>query len=262
METPARPRLAVFKLSSCDGCQLALLNLEDALLPLVGAVEIAFFPEASSSTAKGPYDVTLVEGSVTTDHEIEVLREARAQSKFLVTIGACADSGGVQALRNRAAFASALASVYANPAYIHARPASEPVAAHVRVDFALRGCPIDRFQLLELLTHLLMGRMPHVPGHSLCVECKMRGNVCVLVAHGTACLGPVTHAGCGAICPAYHRGCYGCFGPMELANPASYVEQMLARGFERDELLRLFTVINSRAPEFEIATDALEKVAP
>ena len=220
-ESPRQPTLAVWKFASCDGCQLTLLNCEDELLALTGAIQVASFPEASREVVAGPYDLSLVEGSITTPHDAERIREVRAASKTLVTIGACATSGGIQALRN---FSGDLAPlVYATPAYIQTLRTSTAIADHVPVDFELRGCPIDRRQLLEVITALLVGRKPNIPAHSVCFECKQRGNVCVVVAHGTPCLGPVTHAGCGALCPAHHRGCYGCFGPMETPNAGAQV---------------------------------------
>jgi coenzyme F420-reducing hydrogenase gamma subunit len=209
--SPPRPTLAVWKFSSCDGCQLTLLNCEDELLSIAGAVHIASFPEASRQVMPGPYDVSLVEGSITTPADAERIREVRAASRYLVTIGACATAGGVQALRN---FSEDLAPVvYARPEYIDSLRTSTPIAEHVPVDFELHGCPIDRRQLLEVIGALLAGRRPKIGNHSVCMECKRAGNVCVLIAHGTPCKGPVTQAGCGALCPSVGRGCYGCFGP-------------------------------------------------
>ncbi|GAA4149917.1 oxidoreductase [Actinomadura keratinilytica] len=208
-----RPTLAVWKFASCDGCQLTLLDCEDELLTLAGEVRIAHFLEASDAAAPGPYDVSLVEGSITTPDDAERIRHIREVSGTLITIGACATAGGVQALRNFADVAEFASLVYADPRYVATLETSTPISAHVRVDFELQGCPIDRRQLLEVLSAFLMGRKPNVPRHPVCFECKRRGNVCVMVAHGTPCLGPITHAGCGAICPAYGRGCYGCFGP-------------------------------------------------
>ncbi len=208
---PREPTLAVWKFASCDGCQLTLLNCEDELLDIAGSVRIASFTEASSEVLPGPYDISIVEGSITTSADAARIREVRQQSRFLVTIGACATSGGVQALRN---FAGDLAPVvYASPQYIDTLRTSTPIADHVRVDFELRGCPVDKRQLLEVLTAFLAGRRPNVRAHSVCMECKRAGRVCVTVAHGTPCLGPVTQAGCGALCPSVGRGCYGCFGP-------------------------------------------------
>src|SRR6266496_2649211 len=244
------PTLAVWKLTSCDGCQLTLLNCEDDLLPLVGRVRIKHFIEASSAVEAGPYDVSLVEGSVTTPEEAERVKEIRAQSRVLIVLGACATAGGVQALRNFADVEEFTSVVYARPDYISALATSTPIAAHVDVDFELHGCPIDRRQLLEVITALLVGRKPNIPAHSVCFECKQRGNVCVVVAHGTPCLGPVTHAGCGALCPAYHRGCYGCFGPMETPNAGAQVGLLRATGMAEADVLRAFRTFNSGAPEF------------
>ena len=205
------PTLAVWKFASCDGCQLTLLNCEDELLAIAGAIQIANFTEASRQVLPGPYDVSIVEGSITTPSDAERIREVREKSRFLITIGACATAGGVQALRN---FGDDLAPVvYASPQYIDSLRTSTPIAEHVHVDFELRGCPIDKRQLIEVIAAFLAGRRPNVRAHSVCVECKRAGRVCVMVAHGTPCLGPMTQAGCGALCPSVGRGCYGCFGP-------------------------------------------------
>ena len=207
----AAPTLAVWKFASCDGCQLTLLNCEDELLAIAGAIQIANFTEASREVLPGPYDVSIVEGSITTPSDAARIREVREKSRFLITIGACATAGGVQALRN---FRDDLAPVvYASPQYIDSLRTSTPIAEHVHVDFELRGCPIDKRQLIEVIAAFLAGRRPNVRAHSVCVECKRAGRVCVMVAHGTPCLGPMTQAGCGALCPSVGRGCYGCFGP-------------------------------------------------
>jgi len=253
------PKLAVFKFASCDGCQLSLLDCEDELLAVAGAVQIANFAEASTTVLDGPYDVSLVEGSVTTPHDALRIQEIRAASKYLVSIGACATAGGVQALRNFTALDELASSVYAHPEYLSTLESSTPISAHVAVDFELRGCPIDRGQLLDLLTALLAGRRPNVRSYSVCIECKLRGNVCVMSAHGAACLGPVTQAGCGAICPSFERGCYGCFGPMEAPNTASLSAALLGRGLDQTAVLRLFRTFNASAPAFEAASRAQEK---
>jgi coenzyme F420-reducing hydrogenase gamma subunit len=245
-----QPSLAVWKFSSCDGCQLSLLDCEDELLAVAGRVRIAHFLEASREVLPGPYDVSLVEGSVTTAEEAERIRHVRASSRTLVTIGACATAGGVQALRQLADVAEYRSLVYAKPEYVQTLATSTPIAAHVSVDVELRGCPIDRRQLLEVLGALLAGRRPNLPTHSVCFECKQRGNICVVVAHGTPCLGPVTHAGCGAICPAVTRGCYGCFGPMDTPNPAAQVGLLRATGLSDRDIERLATTFNAAAPAF------------
>ena len=171
----------MWKVASCDGCQLTLLDCEDELLAIAGAVEIAHFTEATRAEVEGPYDVSLVEGSVTTERDARRIVEIREASRMLVTIGACATAGGVQALRNFADVKEFTSVVYARPDYISTLATSTPVAGHVKVDFELRGCPIDRRQLLELLTALLAGRKPQIPSHSVCYECKLRGTSCVMV---------------------------------------------------------------------------------
>ena len=243
-----KPRLAVWKLASCDGCQLTLLDCEDELLAVAGAVEIAHFTEASSAVMDGPYDVSLVEGSVTTERDARRILEIRAASRLLVCIGACATSGGIQALRNFADVTEFTSVVYAHPQYISTLATSTPVSDHVPVDFELRGCPIDKRQLLELLTALLAGRKPQIPAHSVCHDCKLRGTSCVMVAHGTPCLGPITQAGCGAICPAFGRGCYGCFGPVAAPNLTALVAQLRRLGMTSGDVDRVLATFNAASP--------------
>ena len=245
-----KPTLAVWKFASCDGCQLTLLDCEDELLDLSAAVTIAHFLEASSAVRPGPYELSLVEGSVSTPADAERIRDIRAQSRKLVTIGACATAGGIQALRNFGDVAEFASVVYASPQYIDTLATSTPISAHVPVDFELRGCPIDRRQLLELITALLAGRKPAIPDTSVCTECKRRGLTCVMVAHGTPCLGPVTHAGCGALCPAHSRGCYGCFGPAETPNTAALSAQWRELGAGEGDLVRAFRAFTAGAEPF------------
>jgi coenzyme F420-reducing hydrogenase gamma subunit len=243
----AAPTLAVWKFASCDGCQLSILDCEDELLTLAGAVRIAHFPEASRASVEGPYDVSLVEGSVTTPGDIERIHRIREQSRIVIAIGACATAGGIQALRNFADIETFKSVVYARPEYLSTLDTSTPASAHVKVDLELYGCPIDRRQLLDTVSALLVGRRPNLPGHSVCFECKARDTVCVLTAHGTPCLGPVTRAGCGAICPAYGRGCFGCFGPAVVVNTPSLVNQLRALQMGEDDIDRIFRTFNATA---------------
>jgi len=253
----ARPKVAVWKFSSCDGCQLTLLDCEDELLAIASAIEIAYFPEATSAELEGPYDISLVEGSVTTAHDVARIHEIREASGLLVTIGACATSGGIQALRNVADVKEWIPIVYANPEFISTLDTSTPIADHVKVDLELRGCPISKEQLVEAVLALLNGRPPRLPSTSVCFECKARGTPCVMVASGTPCLGPVTHAGCGAICPAYHRGCYGCFGPMESPNVNALAAQWRTLGMREDGIVRALRTFNANAPAFREASREL-----
>jgi coenzyme F420-reducing hydrogenase gamma subunit len=258
MSRNRRPKLAVWKFASCDGCQLSLLDCEDELLAVAGEVEIANFLEASRAVARGPYDVSLVEGSITTLHDAERIRQVRRVSKFLVTIGACATAGGIQALRNFKDVDEFISIVYARPDYIDTLERSTPIADHVRVDFELRGCPINKRQLLEVISAFLHGRKPNTPPHSVCIECKLRGTVCVMVAKGIPCLGPVTQAGCGAICPAYARGCYGCFGPKETPNMRSLSAWWGRLGVGEEDMVRALRTFNANAEAFREESEAHE----
>jgi coenzyme F420-reducing hydrogenase gamma subunit len=253
---PIRPRLAVWKFASCDGCQLSLLDCEDELLALAGQLDIAYFAEASRRMVRGPYDLSLVEGSITTPADAERIKRVRRLSRHLVTIGACATAGGIQALRNFADAGEFAAYVYPHPEYLKTLATSTPISAHVPVDFELRGCPIDKGQLIEVITAFLVGRKPSIPNHSVCIECKARGTVCVMVARRTPCLGPVTHAGCGAICPSYDRGCYGCFGPVSGANTAAIAREFLSLGMARRDIGRVFRTFNAGAQAFREEADA------
>jgi len=259
MAATRKPKLAVWKFASCDGCQLSLLDCEDALLAVAGAVEIANFPEASRAVVKGPYDVSLVEGSITTPHDAERIHQVRRASTVLITIGACATAGGIQALRNFKNIKELVPMVYATPAYIETLNKSTPIADHVFVDFELRGCPISKVQLVETLCALLNGRKPNTPTYSVCLECKRRGTVCVMVAHGTSCLGPVTQAGCGALCPAYQRGCYGCFGPKETPNTTALSVAWDRLGARDGDIMRAFRSFNAYAEPFRRESEAHEK---
>lgn len=248
-----RPKLAVWKFASCDGCQLSLLDCEDQLLAVAGRVHIAYFLEASRATVAGPYDLSLVEGSITTADDIERIRDVRRRSRVLVTIGACATAGGIQALRNFADHDEFRRAVYARPDYIRSLATSTPIADHVPVDFELRGCPVDRYQLLEVIEATLLGRRPNVPRHAVCLECKRRGHTCVVVAHGRPCLGPVVQTGCGAICPGFARGCYGCFGPAETPNMPSAVRMLRGLGLDARDIRRALHSFNAWAPAFREA---------
>ncbi len=262
-----RPSVAVWKFASCDGCQLSLLSAEDELLTIAGQIHIAYFLEATREVADGPYDISLVEGSITTPADADRIRRVREVSTTLITIGACATAGGIQALRNFGDMEAFRSLVYAEPDTIDALAESTAIAEHVPVDLELRGCPIETSQLVEVINAILSGRKPVTPTHSVCVECKLRGNVCVTVADGTPCLGPVTQAGCNARCPAFARGCYGCFGPAESPNTASLATWLTEElEVEHPELVRLFRTFNADAPAFRTESRRhepdLEEVAP
>jgi coenzyme F420-reducing hydrogenase gamma subunit len=249
----ARPRLSVWKFSSCDGCQLSLLDCEDELLAIADAVDIAQFLEATSRVEGGPYDLSLVEGSITTPHDAERIRAVRAQSRMLVAIGACATAGGIQALRNFAEVGEMARAVYPHPEYIETLATSTAISDHVAVDLELHGCPVSKTQLLELIGAVLAGRKPQIPGVAQCVECKRHGTPCVMVSRGVPCLGPVTRAGCGNLCPSVGRGCYGCFGPVPGANTAALSARFGALGLSGAAQRALYRGFTCAAPAFAAA---------
>ena len=256
MTIKRKPKLAVWKFASCDGCQLSLLDCEEELLAVVNKIDIAYFLEASRNVVRGPYDISLVEGSVTTQHDAERIQKIRKISKILITIGACATAGGIQALRNFKDVKEYISLVYAKPQYIQTLDKSTPIASHVRIDYELRGCPINKRQLLEIVSAYLNERKPNTPSHSVCIECKRRETVCVMVSQGIPCLGPVTHAGCNAICPSYCRGCYGCYGPMETPNTASLSSRFSQLGMKEENLVCSFRSFNAYSEPFRKESEA------
>ncbi|RMH33630.1 MAG: hypothetical protein D6690_11825 [Nitrospirae bacterium] len=262
-----KPRLAVMKFASCDGCQLSILNMEDELLSLGTVLDIAYFPEASSRRLAGPYDITFVEGSISMPEDVQRLADIRQRTTWLITIGACATAGGIQALRNWADAEEWKRAIYPHPDYIRSLSTSTPISEHVKVDFEVWGCPIDKRQLLRVLTDIIGGVRPRLPHHSVCLECKRQRQVCVLVAKGEPCLGPVTQTGCGAICPGMARACYGCFGPAEgpVAAPGAPPNtHALAQQFHRSlglipvEVIRRFRGINGYLQPFREESHAWE----
>jgi len=253
-----KPKLGVFKFASCDGCQLSLLSAEDELLGIADQIEIAYFLEATSRTVPGPYHISLIEGSITTPHDAERIQSIRRESKYLVTIGACATAGGIQALRNWADCDEFVRGVYATPDYISALKTSTAIADHVKVDFELRGCPINKYQLIEVIQSLAAERRPTTPTHSVCLECKRRGTVCVTVARNEPCLGPVTQAGCNAICPTFNRGCFGCYGPQAQPNLVALTTSMQESGMSERQVIHSLRSFNGYAPEFREESDRIE----
>jgi sulfhydrogenase subunit delta len=252
-----KPTVAVYKFSSCDGCQLSILNMEDELLDLAKAIDIAYFLEATRAQKPGPYDIALVEGSITTPHEIERIKEVRAQARTVIALGTCATAGGIQALRNFANAGQYANVVYSNPEYLDYLKTATPIAEHILVDLELWGCPVNKKQVIEVIVALLNNRKPNLPPYSVCLDCKRRGTTCVMVDRGTPCLGPVTQAGCNAICPAMGRGCYGCFGPARETNTSSMTAALKKLERHPGEIARLFRGISGYAPAFQEAADMI-----
>jgi coenzyme F420-reducing hydrogenase gamma subunit len=259
MQPNQKPKIAVWKFASCDGCQLSLLNCENQLLALSQEVEFAYFPEGFREVSKGPYDISLVEGSITTPHDEERIHRLRRVSKTIITIGACATAGGIQALRNFKDVKEFICMVYASPEFITTLSKSTPISDHIRVEYELRGCPINKYQLIEVISAMLNGRRPVIPAYSVCIECKRKGNVCVMVARGIPCLGPVTQAGCGGLCPTYQRGCYACFGPKETPNTRALSHWWSDRLEVKEiDIMRAFRGFNAYADPFRKESEAHE----
>jgi len=252
-----KPTIAVYKFSSCDGCQLSILNLENELLDLVEVVEIAYFLEARRQMLPGPYDIALVEGSISTEDEIERIKEIRRNAGILVALGTCATAGGVQALRNFNDVEAFTEIVYEHPEYIETLPTSTRIADHVKVDLELWGCPVNKQEILEVLAATLQQRRPNLAQYSLCLECKRKGIPCVTVAYGMPCLGPIVRSGCGVLCPSNGRGCYGCFGPLDTAEVESFIPVLKAHQRYPGEAVRLLRTISGNAPIF---IDAAEMI--
>jgi sulfhydrogenase subunit delta len=224
-------------------------------------VEVAYFLEARRRELPPPYDIGLVEGSISTPEEEERIFQVRRDCRFLVAIGACATSGGIQALRNWADVKEFTQAVYAKPEYIKTLETATPIAAHVFVDFELRGCPVNRDQLLELISATLMKRRPLIPTYSLCIECKQKGIPCRLVSGGQPCLGPITQAGCGALCPGVNRACYGCFGPMEMPNIDSLGKRFTQLEYTAPQITRMLRSFNGYLEPFKQASDHYDRIS-
>jgi len=248
-------KVAVYKFSSCDGCQLQFLNMEEELLMLTNRVEFAMFYEARRDNKPGPYDVAFVEGAISTPHEVEVVRKLRDESSIVVAIGACATAGGIQALRNWASVDEFKRYVYPRPEWIETLKEARPISDFIKVDYEIRGCPVSKEQLLHFINQLLRGKSPVLPVDSVCLECKRRGNVCVVVAKGIPCLGPVTMEGCGAICPSYGRGCYGCYGSMVDPKPEVLAERFSEMGLNPKDISLIFRQFTGWAKAFREVGD-------
>ena len=248
--TPVKPRVAVHKFSSCDGCQLAFLNLGEDLLTLAGRVDLVHFAEAGPLDPDIDVDVAFVEGSVSTPEDLERIQHIRAHSKLLIAIGAFATSGGIQGLRNGVFGEDWVTQIYSHPEAITSLERSTPIASHVKVDFELWGCPVSGPQILAVVNALLLGVAPRDNADKVCTECKRQGYACVMVTHGIACMGPVTRAGCGALCPSLGRDCYGCYGPAENANTDSLTAQFRSLELDPESIMQRFQSVNNQAPVF------------
>lgn len=258
VDVTRRPRVAVHKFSSCDGCQLAFLNLGEPLLALTDTVDILHFAEAGPIDEDAAVDIAFVEGSVATSKDAERLQKIRANSRYVITIGACATAGGIQALRNLSDSSEWMAGIYAQPEFLDLLPESRPIADLIKVDLEIWGCPVNGEQVLGVTKALLVGHMPRMDHSAVCMECKRQNVVCVMVSQGKPCMGPVTQTGCGALCPKIQRDCYACYGPAVQANVSALSNHMAATGMPPREIAQRFLFINSQAEPFMSAGIAWE----
>jgi sulfhydrogenase subunit delta len=252
-----KPTVAVHKLSSCDGCQLAFINAGEALLQLTELVDIKHFAEAGYIDHGAKVDIAFVEGSVSTPDEAQRIKDIRHESGFVITIGACATSGGLQALRNGKDIDDWMRTVYAHPEYIEVLDTATPIADHIKVDLELWGCPINTGQIVHVVRQLLFGVAPAIDAESLCLDCKRQGHVCTLVAKEEPCMGPVTHTGCGALCPSVGRACYACYGPADTTNTQALTCRFEGFGLLPREIIQRFNFITNKAPVFQKAAQAI-----
>ncbi len=225
-----KPKIGIFGLSGCWGEQIVILNCEDQLLDIAGAVDIVdFLGGSSSNDSECPLDIAFVEGSVANAREEKTLRRIRERARLLVACGSCACFGGVPAMDAPEPREQLIQRVYGDygAAFGWDIGPHRPLSDFVKVDVALPGCPIEKDEFVKVVTSLLNGDMPHLPAYAVCLECKMNENDCLLVSRGLPCAGPVTLAGCGARCPGYNTVCIGCRGPVEEPNIAS-MERILA----------------------------------
>ncbi|MBU0967212.1 MAG: NADH:ubiquinone oxidoreductase [Proteobacteria bacterium] len=229
-----KPKVAFFEFTSCEGCQLQLLNNEATLVDFLALLNIVNFREAMSEQSDD-YEIAFVEGSITRDDEAEQLKEIRARAQTLVAIGSCACFGGVNQLKNRFNdLAWVKEQVYGSHP-IESREAM-PLSAIVPVDLEIYGCPIKKEEVERVVTNLVLGKSIDYPKYPVCVECKANHNVC-LFDLGQPCLGPITRAGCDAWCPSNRLGCWGCRGPAEKPNVRQLRQIMHEHGFSDEQML-------------------------
>jgi sulfhydrogenase subunit delta len=246
----SKPRVAVFKFTSCSGCQLEILNLENDLLDVLNLIDLTYFPMASRSYSQGPFDIGLVEGAITTPEEIEAIKDVRKQIKTLIALGTCACYGGLPSMKNWQTERESAEKVYDNPSVIHSVKAYG-IDEYVKVDAYLKGCPINKDELVEFIKGACLDIKPYLRPHSVCVECRLKENPCLFITKGKVCLGPVTSAGCNALCPTLNRPCEGCRGPANDPNVPSLARTMAEYGLTQEEVQRKFRKYAGETQDFK-----------
>ena len=241
-----KPKVAFFDFTSCEGCQLDVLNLEGAeLLDLLNAVDIVNFREVKTERDDN-YDIAFIEGSISRESEIPRLQNIRNRAKVVVALGACACIGGINCLKNHLPVDEALRIVYGKDSKYYDTIPARPTHAVIPVDYYVRGCPPTTTEFLKVVKALLLGKKPEIPNYPVCVECKMAGNVCVF-ERGMTCLGPVARAGCSAVCITSGRHCWGCRGLVDEPNVDSEKEVLQKYGLTVEQAVDKFKIYNTYA---------------
>ena len=246
-----KPKIAVFKFTGCAGCQLELLRLEDIFLDLLEFFDISYWVMVKRENQEdGPWDISLVEGSISTPEEIKEIKEIRKKSKFLVAFGDCAIGGCIPSIRNWMPQMEAETQVYHDTSAIHSTKVLG-IGEYVKIDAILKGCPPHRENILELLKSYLLKTKPRLRKHPVCIECKYRDNACLITSKKIPCMGPVTSAGCGALCPSLNRECEGCFGPMSNPNSEALASIFRDIGLNEEDIIRKFRKYAGTSIEFQ-----------
>ncbi len=240
---PNKPKIAFFDFTSCEGCQLNKLNLENELPDILRHVELVEFREAMDDKADY-YDIAFIEGSLSTPSCINRIHDIRRRSNILVALGACATIGGINSMKNLQPIETVRETVYGEEKYRFPTLPAIPVSAVVKVDYEIRGCPMSIPEFLRVLKALLMGKAPNLPDSAVCVECKLRENEC-LYDRGIVCLGPVTVGGCEAICPSFGQFCTGCRGLVPNPNKDAMLDILTQHGLSLEDAQKRFLLFNS-----------------
>jgi coenzyme F420-reducing hydrogenase gamma subunit len=239
----AKPKVAIFDFTGCEGCELNQLNFEDQLLDILAHVDIVEWREAMDGRAD-QYDIAFVEGSLSTPECINRINEIRRRTRVLVALGACAVNGGVNGLKNTRPIEEVRQEVYGDQKYLFPTLPALPLSAAVKVDYNVRGCPMTQIEFLKVFTALVMGKDPIEPDHAVCVDCKLNEFECVY-ARGMICLGPVTRAGCEAQCPGVGQYCTGCRGLVTDPNLAGMEEILVEHGLSTEEAWKRLELYNA-----------------
>jgi sulfhydrogenase subunit delta len=253
-----KPKLGFFKYSCCAGCEFQFMYFQKYVPETLTGFDFVYARMMKSGgNPDGPFDVALVEGTITESWQADELKKIREQSRLLFAIGTCAIDGGIPAIKATIPEIEAERKVYKKLSSVHSiRP--HAIDAYVKVDGYIRGCPPGERDLYEALSSVLAGKKPDFLEYSVCIECKLKGNICVLVAYAMPCMGPVTNAGCGALCPSMNRACYSCFGPMKQANGPALAKKFKMMGLPKDDIVRKFTEFGAGTIEFRRAIEAYE----